>query len=369
MAVWAFDNDAQSVTLNAVTATQVTLPVESSAAFAGLTTSGMQSVVRIDDSGSGGVPGKYEFVLCNGNDTDSNTLAVSSRGYAGTTATSFQPGATVTEVMTKETFNGAFARIDTATEFGANVTIDGNVSVGGTLAVTGDSTLTGDATFNGQVIANSFVAMNVQIGDFNGGGALFVGTKTTPGPPTSTSITFEPGNWGFDSNGTIWYCIAAGAPGTWRVAGGGIYCDAHVGTAAALSTTAATTVPFNAVDADTAGGFNTSGHYYATPIVGRYLVNVAVNLVASTGGALSTAWSNTSIHLNNSSYAGITGIWGSGYNAQGDINTYNGTVVVRSATVGDQISYVFDQSQQAASPGPPVVATTSRMSVQYLGPL
>lgn len=223
---WAFDNDAQNVAPSAITASQLTLPLQSSAAFATLTSTGFQAVVRIDDTGYGATPGKYEFVLVTGNTTATNTLTISERGYAGTTATSFMPGATVTEIITGEVLNGAFARIDEAPTFPLPVTFSDTISVAG------DASFSSTAEFDGATTFSSPVTTSTSFGDFTGSGR-YLGVMSSAGKPTSTSVTYVTGDWGFDSLGVKWLCVSGGSPGTWISPGG---CNLlHVSSAAATA--------------------------------------------------------------------------------------------------------------------------------------
>lgn len=118
MAAWGFDNNAQNQTPTGspMTNSQLTIPLVSSSAFAALA-AGLKTVVMVQDTGPlGAGPSAFEFMLCTGNNTGTNTLTVdpAGRGFGGTTAKAFAGGATVTQIVSKEVLTGAFARLDTA---------------------------------------------------------------------------------------------------------------------------------------------------------------------------------------------------------------------------------------------------------------
>lgn len=194
---WALDNDAQSTAPSAISQAQMTIPLQSSAAFGGVI-GGHNAVVRIDDVGTGGTDGHFEYVLVSDNDTTTNTLTVSQRGYDGTTAGAFAAGALVTEVITSSALEGAFARIDQA------------------------QTYTEPVTFSGGMTVDAPMGIDSAVGDFNQGLSRFLGWMAAEGPPASTTESYEANDWGFDSLGALWFATGSGSPGTWQKAATGL---------------------------------------------------------------------------------------------------------------------------------------------------
>jgi hypothetical protein len=70
--------------------------------------------------------------------------------------------------------------------------------------------------FSGDVDATTFEATGAaSLGSAQSG--RFVGSWTVLGPPTG--LTAEVADYGFDNNGNMWVCTAAGTPGTWKPRG------------------------------------------------------------------------------------------------------------------------------------------------------
>lgn len=65
---------------------------------------------------------------------------------------------------------------------------------------------------DGVATADALLATGLGTGGFTLPGR-FLGVRSSTGPPTTG--TFLAGDYGFDSAGTLWFCTAAGTPGTW----------------------------------------------------------------------------------------------------------------------------------------------------------